>query len=279
MKIQKMQVLLLSITTMIFISCGDAEIIYQQRIAVVGDSISEGWNPDYSRTAASYGWVEMLNGDGGGSYPAPQIETVHTLWNPTLVSNFSKGGSKASEWNSASWLNPVVDFNPDIVIVYLGGNDMLAYIQDGEVSETEYKALETNLSQITGFLSDRLPDASIIMIDYYDLFDGFSLSLETEFEGAFDAYMPVSAATLEGNSIIETIATAAGYTYCTVYAGFMHHCYGRDIGGGGEAEIPQYVMELDYPSMFPIDIHPNTHGHKAIYEQVYATLAALQAGE
>ena len=111
------------------------------KIAVIGDSISDGCNPELSTSAEMYakryGYAQMLEGKKYEGIDTP-AKTIYNIWNNAEYRNFSITGSKASEWNmdsstSTKWhtwdkeFQKVLDFNPDIAVIYLGANDIFEY--------------------------------------------------------------------------------------------------------------------------------------------------------
>ena len=231
---------------------------------VVGDSISAGVNP----ACGGYGWVNMLFGESGCGYPAP-TNTLTNLWPAITSHNSAVSGSKARDWAWAqpSYMQTVSNHHPDLVVVFIGGNDGLAYAADGIYSEVEREEYRTNLISIVQQLRNNDPIPEIVLVDYYDLFDGFSTNLPSPYEG----YRVLSAATVGGNAIIEGIAESNGCFFADIYDSFFHHCYGSALGDTQHLS-PDYVRT----PLSSFDIHPVTAGHAAIHEQIYNALVELK---
>jgi hypothetical protein len=241
---------------------------------IVGDSISAGYNPIYSTSSATYGWVQMLFGLGGTPYPVPKSNTIHTLWSGIAAYNSAQSGSMASQWaiDYHSWLTGVKNHHPDLVVVYIGGNDFLAYSAAGPVSDTDLELYRNNLRIIINSLHNNTPRPDIILVNYYDLFDGYSGNLPS----LFSAYTSLSETAIRGNQVIQEVALEKGCYLVTVYSDFMHHCYGADVlisNGDTQHLSPDYVKTPIIPNF---NIHPNTNGHSKIYDQVYAQLVILK---
>jgi lysophospholipase L1-like esterase len=236
---------------------------------IVGDSISAGFNPTYSTASATYGWVQMLFGQGGTPYPAPKPNTIYTLWSGITVYNSAQSGSKAYEWAADynAWLTGVKNHHPDLVVVYIGGNDFLAYSALGPITNDELTTYRNNLRTIVDSLHNNTPRPDIILVNYYDLFDGNSANLLS----IFSAYTALSETAIRGNQVIEEVALERGCYLVTVYSDFMHHCYGIYLGDTQHLP-PDYVKQ----PLTNFDIHPNTNGHSKIYDKVYAQLVTLK---
>jgi lysophospholipase L1-like esterase len=230
---------------------------------VVGDSISAGVNPDYP--SGTYGWVQMLFGEGTTSKP----NTIYTLWSGITVYNSAQSGSMASEWaiDYHSWLTEVKNHHPDLVVVYIGGNDFLTFSAIGPITDNELNTYRNNLRTIIDSLHNNTPRPDIIVVNYYDLFDGLSQNLPS----LFSSYTSLSNTAIRGNQVIEEVAIEKGCYLVTVYTDFMHHCYGIYLGDIQHLP-PDYVKQ----PLTNFNIHPNTNGHSKIYDKVYAQLVALK---
>jgi len=232
---------------------------------VVGDSISYGINPQLG----TYGWVQMLMGEGGGGYPVAQTTTLYTLWPSITAYNSALSGAKASDWaaNSYSLLSTVVNHHPDLVVVFIGGNDFLAYVADGNVTNQEYQQFRSNLNSILDTLQSNSPQPSILMVNYYDLFDGYSQYLPSSTAN----YQGLSATVVAGNQIISEVAAQKGCSLININQPFYHHCYGSYFGDTGHL-LPDYVAM----PLTNFNIHPSTAGHLCIYQKVLESLKNLQ---
>jgi hypothetical protein len=236
---------------------------------VIGDSISAGVNPDYFSYTTTYGWVQMLFGQGGGIFPPAKTNTIYTLWSDITVYTSARSGSKASDWAAnTGWLAAVKNHHPDLVVVYIGGNDMLAYCADGNITSSEFEQYRTNLTSIITSLQANIPKPDIILVNYYDLFDGYSQNLPV----LFAAYRPISYGAVTGNQVICEVALETGcYLVDNIYSDFMHHCYGIELGDPNH-QLPNYVRT----PLTNFDIHPNTNGHSKIYENIYSQISTLK---
>lgn len=226
-----------------------------QRVNIVGDSISAGINPQES---GSYGWVQMLYGKVG------TYESIDSIFPGIEKYNHAISGSKASDWAVPSYtgMANLVDSQPDLVFVLIGGNDFLAYIADGEFSQTEQNQLYDDIKDILLILKNLPSEPAIILINYYDLFDGVSHNLPS----AFQPFRVFSEEVITGNQILEDAASEQGVYYIdTIYSRFMGHCYGREFGADESYEPPYVAL----PAIPNFDIHPVTAGHEALYEEVF----------
>ncbi len=229
---------------------------------VVGDSISAGVNPE---TGGLNGWIQMLFGEGGTT------RTLDSLWPDIEKNNSAVSSSEASDWAGAGYapMQQVLDHEPDLAVVFIGGNDMLAYCADGDVSPQEFAAYRANLTTILTKLRSLPSDPDIVLVNYYDLFDGYSEALPS----LFSAFRPLSAAAVEGNRIIREVAEEMEcHLVDGVYDAFLHHCYGESFGDT-DHEQPDYVRL----PLWSFDIHPNTAGHAEILRLVFQKLQALKA--
>lgn len=256
------------------------------KIAVIGDSISDGCNPELSTSAEMYakryGYAQMLEGKKYEGIDTP-AKTIYNIWNNAEYRNFSITGSKASEWNmdsstSTKWhtwdkeFQKVLDFNPDIAVIYLGANDIFEYVyNDGVVTPDELSDLSTNLKGIVDKLKSKNDKIKIVIVGYYDLFDGYSLALSASTVDSFKIFKDMSAITVAGNKVLSDLATLEGAVYVDNYSTFMNHCYGIFLGNTN-ASPSLYVTN----SINTFDIHPVTAGHKIIYQNVYSTLEKIK---
>ncbi len=251
------------------------------KVVVLGDSISEGCNPDIStydeRYAEKYGWAQMIVGE---TYEGidPVSKTIYDINENIDWDNFAITGSKASEWNADTssntiwkvWDNEfqkVLDANADLVIVYIGANDIRDYMEDGSVSEGEWSALRFDIEGIIDQIQAENVETNILMIGYYDVFDGLSQNLE---ETAYSFYTGFSSVTQEGNALLEEIATTKGVEYLSIEDEFMHHCYGKFLGDP-MVEDPLYVTD----NLMNFDVHPATEGHKQLYNTILNKLEIM----
>ncbi len=213
-----------------------------------------------------YGWVHMLFGEGA----LPKDIIIDDLFPDITKYNSAISGSTANQWAniSSGYLQTVLDHHPDIVAVLIGGNDFLwDYCLDGQLSQDEIDEYTYNLIFIINTLQTNIPEPDIILITYYDLFDGESENLPSDLQ----LFRIVSEGTVIGNSIISQVAYYNGCYLVDIYDDFFYHCYGIDLGGSIHYS-PDYVAR---PMIFNFDIHPNTEGHNKIYEEVLAQLQQL----
>jgi lysophospholipase L1-like esterase len=232
---------------------------------IVGDSVGAGNNPDYADV--KYGWAHMLFGQGGGVFPATRENTIRTLWPSITIHNSARPSSTSFDWAAQdSELFAQVEANqPDLVVFMIGGNDLFDFIDSNVFLWDEFRQ---NLNTIIDHLRGLPSKPDIIMMNYYDLLDGLSEELPPTARG----YRLLSHWSEVGNTIIEEVATAKGCMLIDNYSDFLHRCYGVKVGDSNHI-APAYV-DLD---LFPeIDIHPNTQGYEAIYENVYEALQQLK---
>lgn len=249
----------------------------QIKIAIIGDSVSAGCNPELSTGAEmyanKYGWVHMLAGESyEGIEDVPK--TIYDIHKDAKLVNYAITGSKAYEWNedksnNTYWkvwdkeFQKVLDFNPDIAVIYLGANDMFEYVADGKITEGEWAALKFDISGIVSKLKAKNENIKIIIPGYYDLFDGYSQALAGMPQYAI--YTNLSELIVTANNIFKNVADENDNTeYVSVYEDFFDHCYGRFVGSPN-GKNPMYVTS----SIVSFDIHPVTAGHKKIYEIMY----------
>jgi lysophospholipase L1-like esterase len=255
------------------------------KVAIIGDSISDGCNPELSTSvdgyAKRYGYAQMLEGISYEGIERP-AKTIYNIWENTEFKNFSITGSEAAEWNndssnSTKWhtwdkeFAKVLDFNPDVAVIYIGANDILGYIyNDGVITTAEWNELKANLKGIVDQLQAKNKDIKIVMVGYYDMFDGYS-KVAAAASPNFGAFGDMSTIVLEGNKIIKDVATEEEATYVETYSTFMNHGYGAFLGNQTPLQ-PFYFTN----NITTFDIHPVTAGHKAIYEKVYSALESIK---
>jgi len=234
-------------------------------IDIIGDSVSQGVNPELSE---DFGWVQLLLGEGGGMLPPPRTDTIFTLFPSAEVHNSAVSFATAADWASPEtmMLQPVLDREPDLVVVFIGGNDFLQSILDGEFTADEQDAVRTHLTTIVDELQTLPATPEIILVDYYDLVDGLSENLPFP----LDLFAGISDAVLTGNQIIHSVGSEKGCRVVSIYDDFLHHCYGREFGDT-EALEPPYML---FPAS-EFDIHPVTAGHRAIADEVCEALNAI----
>ena len=203
----------------------------------------------------------------------PKDNTIYKLWPSITAVNHAISGSKAKDWATDGYygMNNVTSGLPDLVVVYIGGNDLLAGSASGGFSNEELEEYRTNLIKIIDILrtNEVIPD--IVLVNYYDLFDGYSSNLTFP----LSSYTNLSEDAVLGNQVIEEVATEKNcYLVDFVYSDFMHHCYGEELGDTSHLE-PDYVRT----PISSLDIHPNTAGHTKIYERVYERFYVLSVPE
>jgi lysophospholipase L1-like esterase len=251
------------------------------KIAVLGDSISAGCNPELSTYsegyAEKYGWAQMITGETHEGID-PVNKTIYDINENITWENFAITGSKASEWNADSstnttwkaWDNEfqnLLDMDSDLVIIYIGANDIMGYIEDGNVSEVEWNALRFDIEGIIDQIKLEKTETKILLVGYYDLFDGLSQNLSGT---AYSFYASLSSVTQAGNVLLADIATEKGIEYLSVEESFMHHCYGRFLGDT-EAIDPAYITN----SLLSFDIHPVIEGHNNLYSLIIDKLETM----
>ena len=230
---------------------------------VVGDSISAGVNPG----CGTYGWVQMLFGQSACGQDAT-AETLTNLWPGITAYNSAVSGSTARDWAWAqpAYLQTVSNHHPDLVVVFIGGNDGLAYASGG-YTEQEKGEFRTNLVTIIQQLRNNTPVPDIVVANYYDLFDGLSTNLPA----GYSNYRALSSVVVTGNQVIAEIASGNGCFHVDVHAEFLHHAYGAELGDAGRL-VPDYVRT----PLAAFDIHPVTAGHDAIRRLMFRRLSELK---
>lgn len=241
-----------------------------KKVAFIGDSVSWGINPDFGTMSfARYGWVQMITGNTTSSPTAPMPNNLSTLWPGVIWKDLSLPGNTIRYFKDDARLKDVFDYAPDLVFFMLGGNDVLNYLRDGVFNATEKEQLKDNVDSILSKLRAKLPDAKIVVLNYYDLFDTYSDQIT---QRDLLEYRNLSSATSDSNAMMKDAANRHDCEYIDIHTPFMHHCYGRYLGDGGMLD-PAYVKT----PLQGFNIHPNTKGHEAIYETVYASLAEMKA--
>jgi len=234
----------------------------EYRIALLGDSISSGVNADLGGDSV-FGWADFILGYGGEPYPQKEEESLFDLWPDSEMANFAIPGSTVYQWSFLRRLQPLLDYQPHLLIVFIGGNDLLAKLKDGVLDQEEKDQIQTHFETLLDHVKKNLPDTRLLFIGYYDLFDGQSAHLPQPL-----AHLRgLSDYTLISNEILEMLAQDYGAFYINLHPVFFHHAYGRDLGG------PNFQQEswVRRP-LRNFDIHPNTQGHREITRAVLAYL-------
>lgn len=237
------------------------------KIAVIGGSISAGYNPDFSRDKGTYGWVNMLNGETGPENTRSE-KTLYSIWNNFEIENYAVAGSTLNWWNNLERLDKIFRYSPDIVIVYLGANDIFAYLDDGIFSNDEEKEFYNNYNEILTKLEKNIPAAKIILIDYWDILDGKSSyikdeALKKKYSGLSEYVKKINNDTI--------MPLSANRELVKVYDAFYGHCYGRYLDSQSFTQ-PSYV----WGDLEKYDIHPNTEGHKKLAALIYEKLLEMK---
>jgi len=241
-----------------------------KRVAFIGDSVTWGINPDLGPMSfARYGWAQMLTGNASASPGPTKTQNLTTLWPNVTWKDFSLPGNTIRYYKEDARIKEVFDYAPDLVFFMLGGNDLLNYLRDGVLNATENAQLTDNVDYILSKIRSNLPDAKIVVLNYYDLFDTFSDKIT---QRDLLEYRNLSTATSESNVMMKDTAIRYGCHNIDIYQPFMHHCYGRYMGDVGMLVPPFVKTPLD-----GFNIHPNTNGYEMIYETVYTELARLKA--
>jgi len=241
------------------VACNESATGSTTRIAVIGDSISDGVNPQTA--PAKHGWVQMI-ASGGEKYT-----TLRGIWADAEVRNYSISGSTAAQWNSDSYLSGSISAIPQVAVVCLGGNDVLHAINSGGFDQTAATALSNNITGIVVKLKTALTNLKVVLIGYYDLFDNRSSALSGQ--PGFTQYSGMSAYARIGNTIISNIALVQGATFVPILEAFHDHAYGADLGGSGIA--PDYFRR----PISAFDIHPVTEGHRKLADLVLEKFAGI----
>lgn len=228
------------------------------RVVVVGDSVSAGVNSDSTARAPAPGWVAMFTERAGSDSLAPDF-AFQSLFGPGAgLINLARSGSRVVDWMEPAWLERVVASRPDVLVVMLGANDLLEMAADGAWTDVERGILTERVERFFDLLRNRFPETRVLVIGYYDPFDGLSqrlpswLGVPAGFSGWLEAL----------NRILESGARGRGWWYLDLAIPFRGHGYSRELGEVGLE--PPYVR-LPLASW---DIHPNTAGHRAIAEEV-----------
>jgi len=244
---------------------------------IIGDSLTIGTNPDYFAIQKSYGWVEMLLGQGGGDFPPAKDKTLYTLWPGIEVSNVSYQGAQLWQWgdSASTYTQNVLNHHPDLVLIQIGGIDITAgYMDFGHTGdftfyEWEKENFRRNLRTLIGRLQANAPRPDVLFLGYFDAYDGLSWKLPATSETHF-----ASESVLEGNGMLLSIAQQMGFPVVDLYSVFLHHTYGHDLFFADPlATLPIYMA---MPLATRHNGHPVTAGHSAIYEAVYKHLQAMK---
>lgn len=236
-------------------------------LEIIGDSIAAGANPESS---APYGWAHMLEG-----IPPPAdvpctvpLQTIHTLWPGIKVHNAAIPGA-----SSHAWANPdgpafrgLAGRNPALVIIMLGGNDFQGALDDGQFDAEELRGYRERLRWIIQQAKSLPSSPEVLLVSYYDCFDGMSANLPIPLYRGYSLYAK------RANDATSVMARQENCRVVNVFDAFHGHGYGRDLGGGAMANPPYFRMPVT-----KYDIHPVTAGHWRIYQEVMRALEELKA--
>ena len=232
-------------------------------IDVVGDSLSAGVNPETG--SDGNGYLQMLFGQFDNQ------QTIDSLWPGIQKFNSAMSGSLASEWANPAFgpMQSLIGNQPDLVIIYIGGNDFLFELaNNGDFDMAAQDNLRNNLRAIINNLNVNLNNPQLVMLTYYDLFDGQSANLPAQFAD----FRQISQYALIGNQIIKDVGGESGAVVIdSIHDQFLHHAYGRDFGDTNAQEPPYVATPITN-----FDIHPNTAGYKTIHSELIFALTELK---
>jgi len=264
---------ILTISFFISLNCNAKEY---QRFDILGDSISDSDFISTNPSEARYNWANMLTSNAFSTTAgALKSNTVYKFWANIVVSNHALQGATADAWATPgfSLMSKITNWLPQLVVVFIGGNDFL--FDPDNFNEAKQEEYRTNLFKIINTLRNNkevVPD--IILVNYYDLFDGRSKEITA---AALLQYTNMSEAAVIANQIIKEVSEEKHcYLVDMVFSNFYYHCYGKYTGAAGVAEHLDPFYVLNNPGGTAFDIHPITPGHEKISERIFEKLELLK---
>lgn len=146
---------------------------------------------------------------------------------------------------------------PTLILLSIGGNDMLHWLVEGLDSDTELARLEDRLTQIVKRLEQLYPDLTLRLTNVYDPSDG---------SGRVASGRDVSQALPVLERLNRLLAKLAGSSLVDVHAHFLGH--------GQRHRDPGYThYRAEDPSGWVMfDIEPNPRGASEVRRLVWSSL-------
>lgn len=191
----------------------------KDNVYVIGDSWSSGWNSDTNQD--HQGWAQMLN------IPAER--------------NLAIAGSTAQEW-ATKYADKIKSIPEDaVVILSLGGNDMIKALSDGRIDPIEIINIGKSITDVFDILSSVNP-SKVIVIRYENPF-----ACRPDVDAVLGIY----------------------YSFLAIQLEILQERY-KD---SKEREVISPYVDLYADCFSNGDIHPNANGYKLIAEAVEAVIS------
>lgn len=158
-------------------------------------------------------------------------------------------------------MSNLLKFNPEITLLYIGGNDFLGQMYSkGTFSASDRTTFYSNISGIIDRLRIVNSNMIIIVLGYYDLFDGFSTNLSNPALNSNSSISILARLSEESKTVNDGLHTLVTQKRCEslvneVYTAFMRHAYGRFLG---DTQAGTFYMRGSDLSGF--NIHPAEGG-------------------
>jgi len=187
------------------------------RYLALGDSLAAG----YGAIPTTQGYAYLLYQKG-----------VYDRTPNTIFANAAVPGAKSSDVLAYQVPQAINLFEPHVVTLSVGGNDLLAILRGADPLEV-FQQFALNLGNILCGLREALPQARIYVHNLYDV---------PEIQGALQAV-------LTANVIIADVAMACGASVADVYSAFA--------GRTG-------LLLVERNGADDFEVHPTNAGHRAI---------------
>jgi lysophospholipase L1-like esterase len=197
------------------------------RVMAIGDSITAGMGA----VPVTGGYAYLLYAHG-----------VYDSMTNTSFANAAIPGATSQQVLTLQVPSATQIFFPHVIVMTVGGNDLLSIFRDNADPVQVLSAFQSNLSAILGQLCAQVPFTRIYVGNLYSI-DGFPFPTE-QIVGAF-------------NQIVDGVATFANGTVCggRVKVADIHAAF---------AGSQQGLLLFNRPGAHSAEPHPTNAGHRAI---------------
>lgn len=244
------------------------------RVLAIGDSIPAGFTPESGSSERDQSYAALVTKElGKQSEGTVQLDNL-ACPGETATSAITKGLCAYSEGNQlGAALARARDDGPEIrlVTIQLGANDVWpcsakALGVDTKCGERGVVAASVALDGIIGEIQHMLPDAQIVVVDYYDPFASMKVFGDDSAQWAELSSHAVS----QLNERIARVASDRGVTLARI--GELFH-----VGDWSMSETGDVPLATDRVCRWTFmcergDTHPSDEGHQAIAHVVGAAI-------
>jgi lysophospholipase L1-like esterase len=235
------------------------------RVALIGDSVMAAIRPELVFTNETGATIKSIPCDYNERHA---WEITSPLLGTFSIHNYAVGGITAKEWSSGSRLSDVFSLEPNIYVVLIGGNDYLDAIRDGVITEKEREEIIGYISELMGKIRLESGDTDILILNYYDLFDGKSSRLAGHPQMSRFVSFSDEIKIFDGK--LRELSDSYSSYYLDLRAAFMHHGYGAELGDEHHRKPDYFKTPL---SRF--DVHPTVAGRMRLAELLFSHIPEI----